>query len=149
MRLRRHSAILGYVILGLAFGIVVTLLIPNIRYSTLVEPTIHDVKPTEIFEKITASPDNYVLIDVRSPAEYKKLHARGAINIPAHVLYDERHNLPTNGKEIVLYCTGGRLSGVAYGYLEHFGFMNIARIQGGIEAWQSEGMPVVMGDLFQ
>jgi len=43
----------------------------------------------------------------------------------------------------VLICSGGRASGVAYGYLEHYGFLNLRRINGGIENWLAEGLPVV------
>ena len=47
-------------------------------------------------------------------------------------------------KEIVLICTGGRASGVGYSYLEHYGFSNIARIEGGINAWADARLPVII-----
>lgn len=41
----------------------------------------------------------------------------------------------------MLICSGGRASGVAYSYLQHFGFSNIARIEGGIEQWALNELP--------
>ncbi|TAJ16025.1 MAG: rhodanese-like domain-containing protein, partial [Dehalococcoidia bacterium] len=64
--------------------------------------------------------------------------------MPLHTLYQERFALPRNesGKTIVLICSGGSASGVGYGYLQHYGFRNILRVEGGIENWQAKGLPV-------
>ncbi len=128
-------------------GVVATVFTPALRYTSLWEPVLRDVDPSEIAEKIKANPDGYIFIDVRPQAMYDALHAEGSMNTPIHILYDERVNLPKSGKEIVLICSGGRLSGVAYYFLEHFGFRNILRIAGGVENWQAQGFPVVLGDI--
>jgi rhodanese-related sulfurtransferase len=52
-------------------------------------------------------------------------------------------------KRIFLICTSGRLAGVAYRYLEHFGYRNIVHIDGGVQGWVSEGQPVVAKNIFQ
>lgn len=112
-----------------------------LKHIALVEPTIHDIDPKEFQEQFAANPDNFLFIDVRPESAYDKLHAKGSVNMPLHTLYDERHTLPKSGKEIVLICSGGRASGVGYSYLQHFGFRNIARIEGGIEHWALENLP--------
>jgi rhodanese-related sulfurtransferase len=128
-------------------ALLVTIFVPALRYTPLWEPVIHNVDPSLIAEKMKANPDGYLFIDVRPQEMYQKLHAKGAQNIPIHLFYDKRTEFPKSGKEIVLICSGGRLAGVAYYFLEHFGFRNIMRVEGGVENWQAQGLPVVLGDL--
>lgn len=118
--------------------------LPGLRYSSIVEPTINDIDPVEFFNDYKRNPDKYVFLDVRNQEAYNKLHAKGSKLQPLHTLYTERLNLPKNDsdKQIVLICSGGLASGVGYSYLEHYGFRNIARIEGGIEKWQAEGLDV-------
>lgn len=113
-----------------------------LRYVALIEPTINDIDPAEFYEMWQKNPDEYVFIDVRNQTMYDQLHAAGSALMPLHTLYDTRHSLPRRDKTIVLICSGGRASGVGYSYLEHYGFRNIRRIKGGIEAWQAAGLPV-------
>lgn len=119
-------------------------LVPAVRYSDIVEPDIVDIDPVSFSSLYEKNPDGYVFLDVRPLDAYQKLHASGSKNQPLHTLYHERKNLPKNvkGKEIVLICSGGVASGVAYSYLQHYGFRNIVRIGGGIENWQLSGLPV-------
>lgn len=136
--------------LGILFtGVVLTLLIPAIRYTDVLEPRVSDIDPGIIAPLIAENPDKYLFIDVRPPEMYAKLHAEGSINIPIHLFYDKRKDeFPKNtDKTIVLICSGGRLSGVAYSYLQHYGFRNIVRVGGGIENWQAQGYKTVLGDL--
>jgi len=113
-----------------------------LRYVAFIEPTIHDIDPAEFYAMWQKNSDAYIFIDVRNRTVYDQLHATGSALMPLHTLYDTRHTLPRRGKTIVLICSGGRASGVGYSYLEHYGFRNIRRIEGGIEAWQAAGLPV-------
>jgi len=132
-------------ILSTAVAAIAVLLIylTPLKWVNLVEPKIKDVLPTLFYNEYRKNPRQYIFIDVRPPEAYNQKHAEGSINIPLHLLYDERKNLPKTGKVIVLICSGGRASGVAYHYLEHFGFLNLLRISGGIEAWEAVGLPIV------
>ena len=113
-----------------------------LKWITVVEPTIRDIDPVAFQSDFAKDSGQYIFIDVRSETSYNKVHAVGSINMPLHTLYDQRHVLPKKGKEIILICSGGRASGVAYSYLQHYGFFNIKRIEGGIENWIAEGLPV-------
>lgn len=137
---KRELALAAGVMLITALGIFFT----PLRYSVLVEPSIQDVEPEKIYASMMKNPDGYLFIDVRSAAEYQKIHAKDSVNIPIHLLYDGWRGLPKTGKQIVLICGGGRLSGVAFFFLQHFGFTNIARVSGGIENWVSKNLPVVL-----
>ena len=121
---------------------VLAIYLTPLKWLNLIDPTINDIDPTEFNTDFQKSPEKYDFIDVRPEEAFKNAHAVGSRNVPLHLLYDERHVLPKKGKTIVLICSGGRASGVGYGYLEHFGFLNLRRIQGGIENWMIQGLPV-------
>ncbi len=120
-----------------------TIYLTPLKHLNLIEPTINDVPPEEFYAKFKENPDDYIFIDVRPVQVYAEQHAEGSINIPLHEFFDQRKIFPKSGKEIVLICSGGRASGVGYSYLEHFGFFNISRIEGGVEAWYEAKLPVV------
>ncbi|MEK7627862.1 MAG: rhodanese-like domain-containing protein [Patescibacteria group bacterium] len=133
-----------YTVISLATAVVLIALIylTPLKHINLIEPTIDDINPQEFHAMFVANPDNYIFIDVRPENAYTAAHALGSESMPLHTLFDTRHLLPKTGKTIVLICSGGRASGVGYSYLEHYGFFNIKRIDGGIERWISMGLPV-------
>ncbi len=130
------------VVVVTAFVVVGVIYLTPLKWVTLIEPHINDIAATEFYEMYKGNEDKYIFIDVRPLDSYDRVHAVGSASMPLHTLYDERHNLPKSGKEIVLICSGGRAAGVGYSYLEHFGHHNITRIEGGIEAWQLAGLPI-------
>lgn len=76
---------------------------------------------------------NYLLIDVRQPAEYRKMHIRGAVCIPAEYLPQRMKGL---GKTIpILYCDRGGLSMQAARDLQEQGYRAIS-VVGGIQAYR-------------
>lgn len=114
-----------------------------LKNVNIIDPKFNDVEPTQFYSEYSQNPDKFLFIDVRDPAAYKYLHAKGSINMPLHTLYDQRAVLPKNSdKTIVLICSGGQASGVGFMYLQHYGFFNIARITGGIGKWVEDKLPV-------
>jgi rhodanese-related sulfurtransferase len=130
-----------------AFFVAAVIYVTPLKWVTVLEPTVTDISAEDFYDKYVGNEDKYIFIDVRGVDAYNRIHAEGAESMPLHTLYDERINLPKNvkDKEVVLICSGGRASGVGYSYLQHYGFFNIVRIEGGIEAWQLAGLPVVTG----
>lgn len=117
-----------------------------LKHIAIIEPTIDDITPEEFYTLYEANPDKYIFLDVRGATAYNRLHADGSKNQPLHTLYSERAFLPKNtDQEIILICSGGVASGVGFSYLEHYGFFNVKRIAGGIEAWEAADLPVVTG----
>lgn len=136
------STKIALIILGLVLGAGLIYFTP-LKYGQLVGPKIVDVKAEDFYQEYVNNKDKYIFMDVRGPEAYNSLHAEGSYNQPLHTLYNEHKNLPRNkDKKIILICSGGVASGVAYSYLEHYGFRNIYRIDGGIESWVAEGLPV-------
>jgi len=142
---RKEMAVKGMLVLISVIFTAALIYLTPLKWIPVVEPSIYDVDAEEFYQKFSQNPDNFIFIDVRPPDMYRRIHAPGSINMPLHTLYDERRNLPKTGKTIVIICSGGRSAGVAYSYLEHFGFLNLERIEGGIEAWQLAGLPVDSG----
>jgi rhodanese-related sulfurtransferase len=136
--------------LGIAFvaGVLVAsalIMTTPLRFLDIVEPTIHEISPADFYALFKANPDHYLFIDVRTQADYEAGHAEGSVSMPLETLYTQHLYLPKHGKTIVLICNGVQASGVGYGYLEHYGFLNLMRVTGGVPAWKAAGLPVVTG----
>ena len=88
------------------------------------------------------------VVDVRTPAEYREVHATVAKNVPLDQLADHLQPLTQNASEanpIYLLCkTGGRAKKAAT-MLAESGCDDTVVIEGGTEAWLAAGLPVVRG----
>lgn len=75
-----------------------------------------------------------ILIDVRSPQEYKEGHLENSINIPFYDINDriKKINLDKDTK-IVVYCQTGQRSLKVIEKLLKKGYKNIYSLKGGIE----------------
>ena len=118
-----------------------------LKHLNVLDPKPHDIDPAEFWKDYSAHPDQYLFLDVRDASSYNTAHAKGAVNQPIGTLYDLRNVLPRSGKTIVLICSSGRLAGVAYGFLENQGFLNLLRIEGGTQQWAQEKLPLVGNNL--
>lgn len=85
------------------------------------------------------SGDKVVVVDVRTPEEYKEEHIKGAINVPEQVIADEKTEeyLPDKDAEILVYCKSGNRSATATARLVKQGYTNVKDF-GGIEDWPYE-----------
>lgn len=119
-----------------------TIYVTPLKHFNLIAPVMNEVDPRSLYAAYQKTPQDYIFIDVRSPNVYESAHAQGAINIPIENMYDEHYSLPHTGKKIVLICTTGRLAAIAYGYLEDWGYTNLLHVQGGLDNWVQEGLPV-------
>ena len=80
-----------------------------------------------------------VIVDVRTPAEYKDGHIKNAINVPLDTI-DEMNQpkaLPDKNAEILVYCHSGRRSKLASDKLVAQGYTGIYDF-GGINTWKHE-----------
>ena len=78
-----------------------------------------------------------VLLDVRSPQEYREGHIPGSQNVPLQQL--DKVEEVTENKDIVLYvyCRSGARSRQAVSLLKHMGYTNVHNI-GGIAAYSGK-----------
>jgi rhodanese-related sulfurtransferase len=87
--------------------------------------------------------ENAVVVDVRSAADYKKNHILNAVHVPAAGI-DERAGEIAKNKDrtIICYCGTGNQASQAAGKLRKQGYSNVHTLRGGINAWQSDGLPL-------
>jgi rhodanese-related sulfurtransferase len=84
------------------------------------------------------------LVDVRSPAEFQSVHARGAISMPLERLQPSQIAPPGADELLCVMCQSGSRSLIACEKLAAAG-LTAYSVQGGIGAWESAGLPVDRG----
>jgi len=88
------------------------------------------------------------LIDVRSPAEFRSMHAKGARNIPLDVLDPQQLMQARNGtanETLYVICKSGSRGAKACEKFFAAGFDNVVNVEGGTEALRDAGCAVVRG----
>jgi sulfur-carrier protein adenylyltransferase/sulfurtransferase len=81
--------------------------------------------------------DDFLLVDVREPAEWDIVRIPGATLIPKGDLPSRLADLPQN-KPIVAYCKSGVRSAEALALLKNAGFADAKHVQGGVTAWTTQ-----------
>jgi rhodanese-related sulfurtransferase len=104
------------------------------------------IKPAEAFALIQKNRGNpqFVILDVRTPEEFKTGHIEGAINIDfnSNGFRDEIGKLDRQEAYLV-YCRTGRRSKEAVQIMRDLGFTKLLRFDGDIVLWQVEKLPIV------
>jgi phage shock protein E len=65
--------------------------------------------------------DGAIVVDVRTPAEYKGGHIRGSVNMPLDSLRGRVSELKKKGKPVITCCRSGARSGMAVSILKAAG----------------------------
>lgn len=74
---------------------------------------------------------NAILIDVRTPDEFKTAHIEGAINIPYDKVDPElRRSVPEKSTPVYLYCRSGRRSSIAMKKIKEMGYPRVIDLGG-------------------
>ena len=84
-----------------------------------------------------AEKENAVLLDVRTPQEYREGHIPGSKNVPLQTLDKVRSVVENKDAELFVYCYSGARSRQATAMLQHMGYTNVTNI-GGIAAYQGK-----------
>jgi len=100
------------------------------------DSTITAVELAEMFDR----GEDFVLIDVREPAEYDIVRIPGSVLIPKGELPGRLAELPQD-KPIVLHCKTGGRSADALAVLHGAGFTSARHVQGGVTAWATQVDP--------
>ncbi len=105
------------------------------------EANMNEIDVTELKQKIDRG-DNFVLIDVREPHEYRICSIPGAQLIPLGEF--PRHIGEFNPQDdIVIHCRSGMRSAKACSVLRQAGFQHVRNVVGGILAWSDKVDPSV------
>lgn len=87
-----------------------------------------------------------VLVDLRTPNQFKDGHIAGARNVPGdQIAADPKALEKFAGKTLILCCDTGATTGAAQRTLARAGVKDVFSLRGGLAAWKQENLPVVKG----
>lgn len=78
------------------------------------------------------------VLDVRTPSETSAGVIKGALLIPMDEIPARRHELPSDGRPILVYCAAGGRSAAVCEHLANEGVAALHNLEGGIGAWRGE-----------
>ena len=99
-------------------------------------------KAADLIEANLGNP-NFVIIDVRTPAEFSSGHIAKAINIDfGSESFESEINELDRSKTFLIHCQSGNRSIGALDVIIEMGFMYVYHLSAGISGWISEGFPI-------
>jgi rhodanese-related sulfurtransferase len=90
-------------------------------------------READLAQLIDRGSGGYVLLDVRSPAEYASGHIPTAVNIPYDTI-GPNSLAADKGELVITYCVSGRRASIAETTLRSLGYTNVVNF-GGIGKW--------------
>ena len=105
------------------------------------------ISPQEFSTKVKSG-EAVELIDVRTPVEFREVHASMARNVPLDKLNPQAVMQSRNGKAeqpVYFVCRSGGRSAQACEKLSAAGFTNVVSVDGGTAGLEAAGVPVVRG----
>lgn len=108
--------------------------------------SVQTISPSELGELVKGGRSIQV-IDVRTPLEFREVHATCARNIPLDKLDPAEISKTRNGSNESLYviCKSGARGKQACEKLIAAGQSNVINVDGGTTGWEQAGLPVVRG----
>ncbi len=95
------------------------------------------------FKRVIGGDDEFILLDVRSEAEFQAAHLPGALHVERGRLEWVIPNIiKKTDRTIYVYCQDGRRSGFATERLLELGYTNTSHIKDGFQGWVAAGYPV-------
>lgn len=105
--------------------------------------SVKNVGPTEADQYLKEHPGT-VILDVRTPGEFAQAHLANATLVDFQAPdFAEKLNALDKSKTYLVHCKVGGRSAKARDMMVQSGFKSIVHMDGGIDAWEGEGLPVV------
>jgi rhodanese-related sulfurtransferase len=112
--------------------------------SAVVVQQLQAAEGVDVKQAQTMNKEGALLLDVREPEEFSAIHAPNAKLIPLGQLGSRLQEIAAyKDKPIVVVCRSGRRSGIAVSQLQQAGFTQVSNVQGGMQAWEKNGLEVV------
>lgn len=108
--------------------------------------SIPTISPKQLYDAFQAG-QPVELVDVRTPVEFREVHVSFARNVPLDQLDASQLAAGRNGASSPLYVicrSGGRGKQACEKFLAA-GCTNVVNVEGGTQAWDQAGLPVVRG----
>ena len=112
------------------------------------KPMVKHVKAKEAGELWKTNKDNegFVVLDVRTAGEVKEVHIPNAINIDVRSSqFAAKAAKLDKERTYLVHCRSGARSQTALKALQKLGFLKLYHLDGGIMAWEKEGLQVKKG----
>jgi len=92
---------------------------------------------------LAANRERVRMLDVRNRDEWERVHIADASLIPLSGLHEHAKGLGDRDATYVLVCRSGRRSLLAMRVMRKMGYPASFSLQGGVQAWEKAGLPVV------
>jgi len=104
---------------------------------------VKDVDPKQVSMILEYHAEQVVVLDVRTPREFKSGHIKGAVNHDFNAT-DFAAGLASldTSKDVILHCKSGGRSASALATLEELGVKKIYHLTGGMDAWRAARLPM-------
>ncbi len=106
--------------------------------------SITTIAPRQLHDQLAAG-EPLDLIDVRTPAEFREAHASIARNVPLTELEPAQFAGRDAALPLYVMCRSGSRANQACQKLHAAGVANVVNVEGGIQAWEHAGLPVIRG----
>jgi len=103
--------------------------------------TVVDVQTIDVKQAFARSKRGARLVDVRSSAEFRSGHPKGALSVPPGLIKKDQTGLGRDD-DLLVICLSGHRSPRQARKLAEMGFTNVTNVQGGLQAWKRAGLPV-------
>ena len=125
-----------------------------IQLLEAVRSTVKELFPWDLEERLES--EQLLIIDVREPYEFEKMHIEGSINVPRGILesaceYDYEETIPvlveSREKDIIIVCRSGFRSVFAAHVMQQMGYQKIWSLKTGLRGWNDSEQPLIDKDL--
>ena len=108
--------------------------------------SIATITPKQLFERTQAG-NGVELIDVRTPVEFEEVHVDFARNVPLDRLEAAKlaSGRDDSAEPLYVICRSGSRGKQACEKIHAAGYTNVVNVEGGTQAWDQAGLPVVRG----
>ena len=126
-----------------------------LRFTDLIArclDSVEEIFPWDLAERLTASGDAPLLLDVREPYEFEAMHIAGSVNVPRGILetacdYGYEETVPelvsARERPIVVICRSGNRSVLAAHVMRLMGYRSLCSLKTGLKGWNDFEQPLV------
>jgi rhodanese-related sulfurtransferase len=126
---------------------ILTTILAVLSSLTLVHAGVTDVTVEEASKQLKKNPKT-VVIDLRTPEEFKEGHLKGAINLNFHEEdFEKKLAKLDRDQTYLMHCLGGGRSAASIPVWEKLGFKKVLHLKAGKQGWAAEGKPLVVPEV--
>ncbi|MCF7552654.1 rhodanese-like domain-containing protein [Pseudonocardia sp. WMMC193] len=105
--------------------------------------TLHDQTTVAALRAALSTTEGPVLLDVRTPGEFRTGSIAGALNVPVDQIEQHSRQIADRAaRSLVMICQSGGRATRAAGMLAAAGAENVSVLDGGMNAWHTADAPV-------